>query len=80
MSSHLIWTTDEVSSASPSGSLEFVVDIAGDDTGIFYPVQVGFVSAQSLAGVSVARAEVVDGEQVEFSHETVLSVDQFEIV
>ncbi|KAJ9104612.1 hypothetical protein QFC21_002110 [Naganishia friedmannii] len=81
VSSHLIWTTDEVSSDSPSGSLEFVVDIPGDDTGVFYPVQVGFVSAQSLAGVSVARAEVVaDGEQVEFSHETVLSVDQFEIV
>ncbi|KAJ9113175.1 hypothetical protein QFC22_006014 [Naganishia vaughanmartiniae] len=80
VSSHLIWTTDEVSSGSPSGSLEFVVDIPGDDTGVFYPVQVGFVSAQSLAGVSVARAEVVDGEQAEFSHETVLSVDQFEIV
>ncbi|KAJ9098971.1 hypothetical protein QFC19_006195 [Naganishia cerealis] len=80
VSSHLIWTTDEVSSALPSGSLEFVVDMAGDDTGVFYPVQVGFVSAQSLAGVSVARAEVVDADEAEFSHETVLSVDRFEIV
>lgn len=55
----------------------------GDDVDAFYPVQVSFVSAQSLAGVSVGRAELVgerEGEEAEFSTETVLAVEQFEIV
>jgi hypothetical protein len=74
----------EISGENPSGSLEFTVDLPGDDVDAFYPVQVSFVSAQSLAGVSVGRAELIggerQGEEAEFSSETVLSVEQFEIV
>ena len=84
VTSHLIWTTDEISADSPTGSLEFTVDLPGDDVDAFYPVQVSFVSAQSLAGVAVGKAELVGGEQegqeAEFSTETVLAVEQFEIV
>lgn len=79
ISSHLIWTTDSVSSEAPTGSLEFVVDLPEEDTNAFYPVQVGFVSAQSLAGVGVARAVAGDDEAA-YSQSTVLSVDEFAIV
>lgn len=80
VSSSLIWSIDSVSAENPSGSLEFTVSLPDSDTSALYPINVAFVSAQSLAGVGVARA-VVDGEdEAEFSQSVVLSVDEFSVV
>lgn len=51
--SSLDWTIDEVSEAAgtTTGSMEFEVD--GDDTDVFFPVGVAFVSQQTLCGLQV---------------------------
>jgi hypothetical protein len=73
------WTIDLIDSDSPSGSLEFACTADGPDD--FFPMQVGFVAAGSVAEVEVASANLVDsGEAVTFSQEKILTVDRFEIV
>lgn len=77
-SSAFTWTISSISSDSPTGSLEFKCE---GDADAFFPVNVGFVAAGSLAKVDVDRAEQVQGgEEVECSVEKVLSVDRYEIV
>ncbi|BEI88436.1 uncharacterized protein CcaverHIS019_0111540 [Cutaneotrichosporon cavernicola] len=71
------WTIDEVDADSPNGSLEFHCDGDGD---AFFPVNVGFAAAGSLANVDVASAELLAGGDVTFSQEKVLTVDKYEIV
>lgn len=58
-----------------SGSLEF--SVGGDDAGAFFPVKASFVAQGSLAGVSVASIDLIDGGAVTFSQEAVLSVDNY---
>lgn len=80
VSSHLVWSTDAVSADSPSGSIEFTIDLPEEDTSLLYPIHVAFVSAQSLVGVAVDRAVVDGGDEAEFSQSVVCSVDEFTVV
>jgi hypothetical protein len=80
ITSHLVWSTDSVSPDSPSGSIEFTIDLPEEDTSLLYPIHVAFVSAQSLAGVAVDRAVVDGGEEAGFSQSVVCSVDEFTVV
>jgi hypothetical protein len=55
--------------------LEF--SIGGDDAGAFFPVTIAFVAQGSLAGVSVASVELVDGGAVTFSQEAIASIENY---
>lgn len=72
-----MWTIDEVDADSPSGSLEFRCE---GDADAFFPVNVGFAAASSLANIDVATAELLAGGSATFSQEKVLTVDKYEIV
>jgi len=69
----LEWRVPSVSNedGTATGSLEFNVSGA-TDVNAFFPVHAGFVAAQSLFGIEVATAQVVDGGAAEFSQDTVL--------
>lgn len=72
------WTIDEVDPNEPSGSLEFRSE---GDADSFFPVNVGFAAAGSLANVGIVAAKgAVDGSEIVFSQEQVLTVDKYEIV
>ena len=58
-----------------SGSLEF--SVGGDDASAFFPVKVTFAAQGSLAGVSVASVELVDGGTVTFSQEATVSIENY---
>ena len=75
-SSHsLDWSIALVNADDRSGSLEF--SVGGDDAGTFFPVKVTFAAQGSLAGISVASVELVDGGAVTFSQEAVVSVENY---
>jgi coatomer subunit delta len=64
---------------SQTGSLMFTV--GGDDVGVFYPVSVSFTAAGSLAGVGVASVvQTTGGDDVTFSVDSVLSVEEYNVV
>jgi hypothetical protein len=61
-----------------SGSLEFSMPGAGDDTAVFFPVKVSFNAVGSVAEMAVASIkEVASGADVPFSTEVLLNVDEF---
>jgi hypothetical protein len=87
-----IWSIDTIDSENPTGSLEFKCE---GDADAFFPVNVGFVAAGSLADVDVglssiitlrdadlqiAKATLLEGGETSFSQEKVLTVDKYEIV
>jgi hypothetical protein len=75
-SSHsLDWSIPLVNADDRSGSFEF--SVGGDDAGAFFPVKASFIAQGSLAGVSVASIDLVDGGPVTFSQEAVLSVENY---
>jgi len=75
-SSHsLDWSIALVNADDRSGSLEF--SVGGDDAGAFFPVKVSFVAQGSLAGVSIASVDLVDGGPVTFSQEAVVSIENY---
>jgi len=75
-SSHsLDWSIAKVSADDRSGSLEF--SVGGDDAGAFFPVKVSFVAQGSLAGVSIASVDLVDGDAVTFSQEATVSIENY---
>jgi len=75
-SSHsLDWSIPLVNVDDKSGSFEF--SVGGDDAGAFFPVKASFVAQGSLAGVSVASANLVDGGPVTFSQEAVVSIENY---
>jgi len=75
-SSHsLDWSITLVNADDRSGSLEF--SVGGDDAGAFFPVKVTFVAQGSVAGVSVASVDLVDGKPVTFSQEAVVSIENY---
>ncbi|KDE04196.1 hypothetical protein MVLG_05357 [Microbotryum lychnidis-dioicae p1A1 Lamole] len=79
--SRLDWVIDEVSVAAgtTSGSLEFEVD--GDDVDAFFPVVVDFVSQKGLSGVEILSVtNPADQSQVDFSIDSLLAVDKYEVV
>jgi len=62
-----------------SGSMEFTV--GGEDADAFFPVKVSFVALSSLLGLEVAKVTRVDNAQdVLFSQETTLTVEDFQVV
>ncbi|KAF9786887.1 hypothetical protein BJ322DRAFT_1099272 [Thelephora terrestris] len=75
-SSHsLDWSISQVNADDRSGSLEF--SIGGDDAGAFFPVKVSFAAHGSLAGVSIASVDLVDGGAVKFSQEAIVSIENY---
>jgi len=73
-----VWTVDTVNADAPTGSLEFHCE---GDADAFFPVNVGFAAAGSLANVDVASATLVEsGQPTDFSQEKILTVDKYEIV
>ena len=76
----LDWTTSIVSSEedNTSGSLEFSMPGAGDDTAVFFPVRVSFNAIGSVAEMAVASIkEISSGADVPYSTEILLNVDEF---
>ena len=76
----LDWSSPLVSSEedNTSGSLEFSVPGAGDDTSLFFPVKVSFNAVGSVAEMSVASVkELASGVDLAFSTQVLLSVDEF---
>ncbi|GAA5916919.1 hypothetical protein JCM6882_000605 [Rhodosporidiobolus microsporus] len=78
----LEWTIEEVSEAAgtDSGSLEFEAE--GEDADALFPVGVDFVSQTGMCGVqvqSVANA-AADEAPVDFSLDSLLAVDRYEVV
>lgn len=75
-SSHsLDWSIPLVNAEDRSGSLEF--SVGGDDASAFFPVKVSFVAQGSLAGLSIASVDLVDGGAVTFSQEAVVSIENY---
>jgi len=79
-SSHsLDWTVGRVDADERSGTLEF--SVGGDDPSAFFPVKVHFVGQGSMAGVSLASVTRVDnGEEVAFSEDASIAVDNYSVV
>ncbi|KAI0778833.1 hypothetical protein BD413DRAFT_685354 [Trametes elegans] len=79
-SSHsLDWTIPLINSEERSGSLEF--SVGGDDTGAFFPVRVQFIGEGSIAGVHLASVKRVDdGEEVPFSEDATVTVENYTVV
>jgi len=76
----LDWSSPLVSEEedNTSGSLEFSVPGAGDDTSLFFPVKVSFNAVGSAAEMSVASVkELASGVDLAFSTQVLLSVDEF---
>ena len=64
---------------SKNGVLEF--NVAGEDVNAFFPVAVDFASQSGLCGVKVESVTAaVDGSEVPFSSDTLLSTESFAIV
>ncbi|GAA6046771.1 hypothetical protein JCM3770_005635 [Rhodotorula araucariae] len=81
-SGHLEWTIDEVSeqAGTASGSLEF--EAQGDDADACFPVAIDFVSQKSMCGVEVlsVSASATESSTVDFSLDSLLGVDRYEVV
>lgn len=79
-SSHsLDWTIGRVDADERSGTLEF--SVGGDDASAFFPVKVTFVGLGSIAGVRLASVARVDnGEDVVFSEDASIAVDNYSVV
>ncbi|GAA5930908.1 coatomer subunit delta [Sporobolomyces koalae] len=82
MTSRLEWTIDEVSEAAgtSSGSMEF--ECAGDDADACFPVSIDFVSQRGICGVDVLSVlnPAAGNEPVDFSVDSLLAVDKYEVV
>ncbi|KAL6304022.1 hypothetical protein BKA93DRAFT_316525 [Sparassis latifolia] len=75
----LNWMVPHVNADERSGSLEFTV--GGDDPGAFFPVRVHFVGEGSVAGVHLAAVARVDnGEDVVYSEDATVTVDNYTVV
>ncbi|KAG2022455.1 archain 1 [Coprinopsis cinerea AmutBmut pab1-1] len=80
----LLWTIPHVSPSNEetkSGSLIFTVN--GDDTSVFFPVDVGFVGKGSLGGIGVGSVTKVgegEGEEVVHSVDALVTVDEYAVV
>lgn len=75
----VLWTLDLVDDSNRTGAAEFV--FPASDPGSFFPVEVGFHAATSLAGVGVGGVTAVeDGAPVKWGAATSLVADGYEIV
>lgn len=68
---------------APSDTGSMVFTVGGDDPGAFFPVDVNFVAQGSIGGVGVAAVNKVgqdEGEDVIFSVDSLVNVDQYSVV
>lgn len=79
-SSHsLDWAITVVTSEDRTGSLEFTV--GGDDAGAFFPVKISFIGEGSVAGITPAAvSRVDDGEEANFSVDSIVNTDSYVVV
>ena len=55
--------------------------VGGDDAGAFFPVKVHFVGQGNTVGVRVGSVSVVEsGEEVGWSEDAVVTVENYEVV
>ena len=76
----LEWAISVISSEESSGSLEF--NVGGDDPGVFFPVDIKFVSENLMSGISVASVHELDEDEdeIEFSKQTSLQTGNYAVV
>ena len=67
-----------IDSSNSSGVLEFTVN--DEDISAFFPIDIAFASNHSFCGVGVAGVSAVDGAELPFSAETVLSTKEYIVV
>jgi coatomer subunit delta len=81
-SSHsLTWSLSKISYEDDTKSGSIIFSVGGDDPGAFFPVDVAFVAQGSMGGVNVASVSKTDGSgDVEYSVDSVLTVDDFSVV
>eukprot|EP01098_Paradermamoeba_levis_P004099 TRINITY_DN1787_c0_g1_i1.p1 TRINITY_DN1787_c0_g1~~TRINITY_DN1787_c0_g1_i1.p1 ORF type:complete len:505 (+),score=139.55 TRINITY_DN1787_c0_g1_i1:145-1659(+) len=73
------WSLPLVDSSNASGSLEFIVPFNGD-TSAFFPIQIHFVSNDTLCPIEVEAINSIENNQpVKFSMHKTLEVEQYEI-
>ncbi|GAA5985672.1 hypothetical protein JCM11641_001469 [Rhodosporidiobolus odoratus] len=81
-SGRLEWTIEEVSEAAgtSSGSLEFEAE--GEDADALFPVGIDFVSQRGMCGVEVLGVSnpAAGDSPVEFSLDSLLAVDRYEVI
>ncbi|KAH9932095.1 Mu homology domain-containing protein [Epithele typhae] len=78
-SSHsLDWSTPLINTDDRSGSLEF--SVGGEDPRAFFPVKASFVAQGSIAGVNVQSVTSVEDDELEFSEDATVSVDNYAVV
>ncbi|TFY83354.1 hypothetical protein EWM64_g672 [Hericium alpestre] len=79
-SSHsLDWSVPLVNAEERSGSMEF--SVGGDDVAAFFPVKVHFVGQGNTVGVRVGSVTHVDsGEEVVFSEDATVTIDDYSVV
>jgi hypothetical protein len=68
----LEWQIDLIDSSNPSGTLEF--NIAGRDTGVFFPVQVQFKSSDTLCDLDVRFGTAVRAQRLRVGRRVILMV------
>ncbi len=75
--SFVVWTIPVVDSSNASGSLEVSLDRDASGS-TFFPMNIGFTAALSMAGVSVAEVVSTEtGMPVRFSSETALVAEDY---
>ncbi|PWN21111.1 hypothetical protein BCV69DRAFT_282609 [Microstroma glucosiphilum] len=75
----LLWTIDQVDAANSSGSLEFTVSQGAEAADVFFPVNVNFVSEQTLSATKVESISSASGDTVSWSSQQVLSADSYSV-
>ncbi|KAF5366311.1 hypothetical protein D9758_005714 [Tetrapyrgos nigripes] len=80
-SSHsLAWSIPTISASDDTRSGSIVFTVGGDDAGAFFPVEVTFVGKGSLAGIGIKNVKKTSGEDVEWSVDDIVQVDQYLVV
>jgi hypothetical protein len=77
------WQLDEVSSVAgtTSGQLEVRVNEGAQDVGVFFPVNVDFVSANTLSQIAVASVVSAEsGQPLPYSTQSVLSAENYSVL
>lgn len=75
----LVWSVGEITESKPSASMEF--SIPETDADNFYPINIGFTSSQTYAGLSVTGVEHAEtNAAVPYRAQSVLSVEQYQII
>jgi len=81
-SSHsLAWSIPLVSASDESKTGSLIFNVGGVDVGAFFPVEVSFIGQGSLAGITVASVNKIDGSEVtEYSVDALVTSDEYLVV